>query len=653
MKKSLLRTILGSVAVTMVAGSQATPITPEQALARFEKSSDKNIKHLAPSAGQELSLRFTGNVKGIPVGYVFADSSSQYYVLAADDSMPAVLGYGTGVVSDNVPPALEWWLQLCAESDGTADVPTHAAISPMVQTKWNQLGPYYDMCPMDGDSRSVTGCMATSVAQVVHYHRLPAGKGTGVASYTWNNQTLSFDYSSTSFDWDNMLNVYGDRGTYTDVQGNAVAQLMVAIGIGEQMNYSSQESGASSVAISPLLYQHLGFDKGVALMKRDYFSADDWDAMMYGELEAGRPIVYSGQATEGGHSFVCDGYDGNGYYHINWGWSGYYDGYFLLSNLTPSGQGTGGYEGGYNSRQDAEIGIQPPVEGSEIFLPLYATAGFAYNSTYNGYGFGEGGGYLNYSTVPMTFSPGLRLVRQADTRADESEEYYVAGDPVTFSGASGSKLSGHVYFSTAPLFSLEPGTYEAYPVAKLDGSDNWQKIYVPAADTQFITVRLGDNGVVTYDGSDPDAVAVTTTITDILQTEMWVTDETGIMQTTFSNTSSAAEDIKLSFVFTNQATGKYYEEGTWNVSIPAGTVTYNLQFEVEMPSGTYSVYAMNGTNKISDTYTMYVDNETSVANLIEQVDVKYYNLQGLPVLNPEKGGIYILTNGKKSQKVRF
>lgn len=652
MKHTLLRSLALATIALSSAGLQASMLSPQAALERFLNSNEKSAKRLAPRNSENLTLAFTGYAHKQAVGYVFtSDKGNEFYLLAADDTKPAMLGYGTNFTADNLPPAFSWWLSLVAESDGTADVADHPAIAPLVKTIWGQSAPFYNMCPEQNGKHSVTGCMATSVAQVVNYHRLPAAKGFGTASYIWDNQTLSFDYSSTPFDWDNMLDSY--NGEYTDVQANAVAQLMLAIGIGEHMNYSPSESGASSVFISPLLYEHLGFDKGVALMRREYFSAVDWDEMMYAELAAGRPIVYSGQATDGGHSFVCDGYDANGYYHINWGWQSDNDGYFLLSALNPTTQGIGGYEGGYNSHQDAEIGIQPPVEGSEIFLPLYATGGFAYNSTYGGYGFGDDGGYLNYSSAPMTFTPGLKLVAQT-TRADEGEEYYVAGKPVTFAGASDDgKLTGHIYYATAPLFSLNPGTYEAYPVAKADGSDNWQKIYVPAADNQSITVRIGNNGVVTYDGSDPDAVNVTTTVTDVKQPTPWTPDEPGIIETTFSNTSSETQTLSLSFNFTNEQTGEYYTIGIWTVPVDPGTVTYNLNFNVDMPKGIYTAYAMNGDNKISDSYTLYVDMETEVASLIGSAEVRYFNLQGMQVSNPQKGCLYIATQGNKVRKVVF
>jgi hypothetical protein len=74
-----------------------------------------------------------------------------------------------------------------------------------------------------------------------------------------------------------------------------------------------------------------------------------------------------------GHAFVCDGYDGNGLYHFNWGWGGAYDGYFKLAILNPeTGQVGSGSSDGYAYGQEIVIGIQPatgePVP-TELFDP--------------------------------------------------------------------------------------------------------------------------------------------------------------------------------------------------------------------------------------------------------------------------------------------
>lgn len=603
MKKTRLRYALSAVMLMAFAVSSAESLTSQQALERFVAEGNSPVKK-SPALKGALKLRYTGYTPAKTAAtYIFTDAADAFYILPANDQLPALLGYGDNINLDNMPPAMQWWLELVAQTETLAATDDHDAISPLVKTEWGQSAPFYNLCPLDNGKRSVTGCVATSVSQVVNYHRLPSGKGFGTHSYSWNNQTLSFDYSSTQFDWENMLDKYYGA-TYTDSQATAVATLMYATGVGLNMDYSSSESGAVDSRISSLLYEHYGFDKGVALMLRNYFSASDWDNIIYSELEAGRPVVYGGiTPSGGGHSFVCDGYQGSGYYHINWGWDGTSNGYFLLANLNPSDQGTGSYEGGYNLRQTAVIGIQPPVEGSEIFLPLYANGGFAYSEDYNAFWFGEGYGFFNYSAASMEFYPGLQLIGKA------RQNYYVSSDLATLSGCNDSgQISGRAYFRVTLPEDLEPGTYEAYPVAKLAGSDTWQKIYVPADDTQYVTIRKGSNGVVTYDGSDPDDITISVTVSSIAQTDEWTTGENGVMAVALDNTGSSASDLALMFKFTNDATSQTYDVGVWSLSVPAGKVNANLQFTVELPAGKYSVYAVDYTykNKISDYYTVYV-----------------------------------------------
>lgn len=76
--------------------------------------------------------------------------------------------------------------------------------------------------------------------------------------------------------------------------------------------------------------------------------------MIKNEIDHRRPILYCGVAlTLGyGHAFVCDGYDTNGYFHFNWGWSGDADGFYSLSSLAPTSYS-------FNANQSAVIGIEP------------------------------------------------------------------------------------------------------------------------------------------------------------------------------------------------------------------------------------------------------------------------------------------------------
>ncbi len=227
MKKTLLLT--GLIAAGMAANSYAAHISPEQALQRVTKSTD--------------ARKVAGKFKATPqyhstIGdlYVFT-STKGYMILPADDEAPAMLAYSEN--SDfqaKGNPALEYWLdyynrelsylrshgQTKRSSAKAASRPSREPIAPLTQTRWNQDAPYNDMCPLDDGARSVTGCVATAMAQIMKYHNYPE-KGTGTHSYDWTtgNETLSFDYGNTTFDWDNIdLCVWSDcrHGIYLNLE---------------------------------------------------------------------------------------------------------------------------------------------------------------------------------------------------------------------------------------------------------------------------------------------------------------------------------------------------------------------------------------------------------------------------------------------------
>ena len=232
---------------------------------------------------------------------------------------------------------------------------------------WDQSAPYNDLCPEYNGTRSVTGCVATAMAQVMRYHKYPA-KGKGSNSYT--SQTLalaaSFDFASTTFDWDNMLPQYVS-GSYTDDQAKAVATLMYACGVSVDMDYTPDDSGAMPYAAAEALINNFEYSSNIRFLQRDYYQYAEWMDLIKTEISNSRPIMYDGQSTEGGHEFVFDGYDENDMVHVNWGWSGVNDGYFAISALAPSSLGIGGgtnLGGGFSSDQGMIIGIQPSSEGT-------------------------------------------------------------------------------------------------------------------------------------------------------------------------------------------------------------------------------------------------------------------------------------------------
>ena len=320
--------------------------------------------------------------------YLFNIGSNEGYVIAAgDDRVPAILGYsdkGT-LLPDSLPANMKAWLaqyerqiRYMQENDLQPTVltaTTHATIAPLLSTTWDQTDPYNQSCPdfLTTGRKAVTGCVATAMAQVMYHHRNSSVTKTTktIPAYTcrtkWNtsNGTQQVEVEAVPagsvIDWNNILNSYS--GSETAVQKKAVADLMFYCGASVKMNYADQYNGGSGAFnsdIPPALTGYFDYSSNTQLAKRSDYTEADWDNLIYNELANNRPVLYTGVTDSGGgHAFVCDGYDGNGYYHINWGWGGYCDANFLLSNLLPEDQGTGGSDGAYNNSQVALIGAEP------------------------------------------------------------------------------------------------------------------------------------------------------------------------------------------------------------------------------------------------------------------------------------------------------
>ena len=381
MKRFLL--MLGVAA--MAGGVCASPLTPEQALGRLDKSGARKIA--GKSANRPRLVHTAKGFAGEATLYVFNNhDNSGYMLVSADDVAVPLLGYcdTEGFDETEMSPEFKYWIgeysrqieyaasrNLPAENATRATRATHAAVAPMLKTTWDQGSPYNNLTPTDSKGQhAYTGCVATAMAQVMKYWNYPQ-KAVGTVTlsefpvgYTGRQ---SLNLGKQDFDWTNMLDSYS--GSYTDAQADAVAWLMQACGYSCDMKYSVGGSGASSFRAALAFSQNFLYNKNINYCQRDFYSASEWDELVYGELAAGRPVMYGGQSTSVGHQFVCDGYDGNGYYHFDWGWSGMSNGYFLLDALDPDSVGAGGGAGGgYNYGQDIMTGIQPTETAAPVVV---------------------------------------------------------------------------------------------------------------------------------------------------------------------------------------------------------------------------------------------------------------------------------------------
>ena len=237
----------------------------------------------------------------------------------------------------------------------------------MVHAHWDQGAPYNNKTPILNGSHTATGCVATAIAQIMRYWQYP-DVGKGSRSYTWEtgNKTLSMNFSQVRFDWANMPFIHTD--TWTSAQDDAVATLMQAVGYAMDMDYnlaSAGGSGAVTAYATERLINYFGYAPSSTHYDRDNFGLYDWEDLVYGSLVAGCPVLYHGTGSAGGHAFVVDGYQSDGYFHLNWGWGGSSNGYFLLTALDPANLGIGGGAGGFNTNQGAAINLRPDFTGSK------------------------------------------------------------------------------------------------------------------------------------------------------------------------------------------------------------------------------------------------------------------------------------------------
>ena len=379
------RTILLFLSVMMTVIMTAGEVTPQQALQQAQKFLQQTPSGMKRSQAEVPQLKMAGRVSGL---YVFNAEQNQGYVIVSNDDRTApILGYSeTGTLDpDNMPCNMRAWLQ--GYADEIAWLNEHniqptasqnprrtasavkAPIAPLVKTHWDQGSPYNDNCPeYESDNKAVTGCVATAMAQVMKYHEYANMTGD-IPGYDTDFQGSSCiavsTLTATSFDWGNMLNDYTNSAT--DTQKSAVAKLMQYCGASVKMHYGSVSSSNTTEVVTALK-TYFGYNSTAQMAVRSLYTYNEWIELIYNELKQNRPVVYGGQSSGGGHEFVCDGYQGEDYFHINWGWGGMSDNYFKLSALDSDHQGIGGSSStdGYHYGQDAVVGVQKPSDEGTV-----------------------------------------------------------------------------------------------------------------------------------------------------------------------------------------------------------------------------------------------------------------------------------------------
>lgn len=379
MKRLLMLSCLVSCLVVNGYCEQLSEMDAMQVANRFLNSNKGNSAHHASASNLNLAYKS----KNITTGkegayYVFNRGVRDGYVVVAGDDAVArpVLGYSERGTFDaeNIPENMRYWLDEYQrqieymQENKMESVPAQAqaqkwttSVAPLLgEIKWGQGTPYNLMCPtLPNGNKAVAGCVATAMAQIMYYYNWPE-VGMGSHSYTWEyldvQTVLSADFSKSKYEWEKMSPVYNAESSAESQE--AVAKLMSDVGVSVDMDYGPSSGAASAKACRALLNN---FKYRAKLDYREMYLNDDWNNMIKKELDEGRPVYYSGHnSSHSGHAFVCDGYNEDGYFHINWGWNGNCDGYFLLYAMSPDMT-----DDGYTFSQTIIKGICPDEEGGE------------------------------------------------------------------------------------------------------------------------------------------------------------------------------------------------------------------------------------------------------------------------------------------------
>ena len=341
----------------------AQQVTKEGALAKanqFMSQLTVAANNRAPRTAPELALASTNTEF-----YVFNDKTNGGYVVVSGEArMPDVLMYSYSGSYDeaNVPCNMRAMLESYAkrvqflqqhpeaQTAKRSARATKANIANLLGNCWyNQGDPYNRLCPNSG-GRCLTGCVATAMAQIMYKYKWPEKTTQQIPEYTTDKLKIYVpSIPETTIDWANMLPAYNYGDSYNPTQANAVANLMKLCGSSVQMDYGPTESAASTWLAGEAMKKYFGYDDMLEELYSGNFTTEAWDQLIYDELAAGRPVLYSGQSGNGGHAFVLDGYK-DGYFHVNWGWGG------AEAYVTMDGKGDWQ---GFTQDQFAEVNIRP------------------------------------------------------------------------------------------------------------------------------------------------------------------------------------------------------------------------------------------------------------------------------------------------------
>ena len=347
--------------------------------------------------GTDLSLSASTRSSQQPAYYIFNRAGGGFVIISALDAAVPVLGYSfehSFSLDNDMPENLREWMGLYSEqiagrrASGKAATkeelarwdeamtPTRGGTAPasidLKTPDWGQGAPYNRKCPLDTTGkRSLVGCTATAISELMFYHKHP-DHGTGtLPGYTAKGITTPSLTLGDEYQWDLMLSKYSGA-SYTTAQADAAALLCYQVAVMAQASFGSSATSASTTNAAPRLATYMGYSAGLVRYSRDYSTAEQWKSMLKAQLQDSLPILFSASSESGsGHAFLVDGYDEADRFLVNFGWNGTSNGYYQIDAF-----------GSFTVSQRAFTGLKPS-EGEDwkdnLLLRTYTSGSTAYN----------------------------------------------------------------------------------------------------------------------------------------------------------------------------------------------------------------------------------------------------------------------------------
>ena len=353
--------ILLASALLTVVSLQAAPVDVNRAKSLGIKFMNANTE-IKSAQADLVYTAYTDN--GQTCFYVFGVQPKGFVIVAADDRAKPILGYSTesnftpqlpdGLMTffdnykagfsqmfanneERTGQAVADWTSL--EKTGKLTAKRESVVGPLLSSIWNQTDLYNNMAPYDPNSvysqHCKSGCVANTMSQIMRYWEWPrhgqGGHGYNANGYYGNYGWQEANYEDATYRFELMPDFLDFASPQDEV--DATALLEYHAGVSVDMMYGANASGAYSEDVPDALIDYFRYSPSLILRDLNYYTFDEWENMIYTNLDAGMPLYYASSGPDGGHAYVLDGYDDFYMFHLNWGWAGFDNGYYPIDGF--------------------------------------------------------------------------------------------------------------------------------------------------------------------------------------------------------------------------------------------------------------------------------------------------------------------------------